>query len=64
MVKKFFALKGQDYEEINLDENPEERERIFSISGMTTVPVVTKTIDGEEKLVSIGWNPNMLMQAL
>ena len=43
MVKKVLSLKGQEYEEVNLDDSPEERERIFALSGMTSVPVVTKT---------------------
>lgn len=64
MVKKFFALKGQDYEEVNLDEHPEERERIQAMSGMTSVPVVTKMEDDQEKFICVGWNPNVLMQAL
>lgn len=64
MVKKFFTLKEQDYEEVNLDEHPEETDRIQALSGMTTAPVVTKIVDGEEKIICAGWNPNALMQAL
>lgn len=63
MVKKLFALKEQDYEEVNLEDNPNERERIFNMSGMTSVPVVTKEVDGEETFICVGWNPSMLMQA-
>ena len=64
MVKKFFALKEQAYEEVNLDQVPEERERIQALSGMTSVPVVTRIENGEEKLVCVGWNPSLLMKAL
>jgi glutaredoxin 3 len=65
MVKKFLALKGKEYEEINLDEKPELREHAFSMSnGMTSVPVVTKVENGEEKLVVVGWNPSLMMKAL
>lgn len=64
MVKKFLTLKEQGYTEVNLDETPEERERIFALSGMSSVPVVTKIENGEEKLVCVGWNPSLLMQAL
>lgn len=64
MVKKFFALKGQSYDEVNLDEHPEVRDRIFEMSGKTTVPVVTKTIDGKEELICVGWDSKALMNAL
>ena len=64
MVKKFFTLKETEYQEINLDNAPEERDRIRALSGMTSVPVVTKTENGEEKLICVGWNPALLMQAL
>lgn len=64
MVKKLFALKGQEYEEINLDENPEARAHMFELSGMTSVPVVTKTVDGKEEFISVGWQPSILTQAL
>lgn len=62
MVKKFLTLKEQQYEEVNLDEHPEERERVFNLSGITAVPVVTRIEDGEEKLVAVGWKPQVMMQ--
>lgn len=64
MVKKILTLKEQKYEEVNLDEKPEERDRIFALSGMTSVPVVTKTENDEEKVICVGWNQAALMQAL
>ena len=64
MVKKFFTLKGVEYNEINLDEVPEKRQHAVDLSGMTSVPVVTKTENSEESLVCVGWNPSLLMQAL
>lgn len=64
MVKKVLSLKGQEYEEVNLDDSPEERERIFALSGMTSVPVVTKTEDDKEKVICVGWNRTALMEAI
>lgn len=64
MVKKFFTLKGVDYKEINLDEAPELRQHALDLSGMTSVPVVTKTENSEESLVCVGWNPQKLMAAI
>lgn len=64
MVKKFFTLKGVDYKEVNLDEAPELRQHALDISGMTSVPVVTKTENDIESLVCVGWKPADLMKAL
>ena len=64
MVKKFFTLKGVDYKEINLDEAPELRQHALDLSGMTSVPVVTKTEDDKEKVVCVGWNRTALMEAI
>ena len=64
MVKKVLALKEQEYQEVNLDEQPEERDRIFALSGMMAVPVVTKTENDEEKVICVGWDQAALMQAL
>lgn len=64
MVKKVLASKEQEYEEVNLDEKPELREHAMNLSGVTSVPVITKFENGVEKLISVGWNPQALMQAL
>ena len=65
MVKKFFTLKGAEYKEVNLDEEPDQRDNAFKLTnGMMSVPVVTKTVDGEESLVCVGWKPADLMKAL
>lgn len=63
MVKKFLKIKEVPYEEINLEDNQQERERIFELSGKTAVPVVTKTVDNEEKLICVGWNSRILTEA-
>ena len=65
MVKKFFSLKGVEYNEVNLDEQPDKRDDVSKLAnGMVSVPVVTKTVDGEESLVCVGWKPADLMKAL
>ncbi len=55
MVKQFLSMKGKEYEEINLDQNPEKQAEAFAMSGAMTVPITT---DG--KSVVIGWNPAKL----
>jgi len=59
MVKQFLSMKGKEYEEINLDQNPERQAEALAISGAMTVPVTT---DG--KSVVIGWNPGKLVGLL
>lgn len=64
MVKKFLGTKGIDYEEVNLDQNPERQQEAFALSGALTVPVtvVTKTDDSRE--VVVGYNLAKLAPAL
>ena len=64
MVKKFLTIAEKQYEEVNLDEKPELREHAFNLSQVSSVPVVTKVIDGVETLISVGWSPAQLKQAL
>lgn len=39
-AKKFFDLKGWDYEEVNVADKHEDREEVFKVSGQRTVPVI------------------------
>lgn len=67
MVKKYLTSKGQMYEEVNLDEKPELRQQIISLSGQMTVPVtVVSDTDHEERQpdVTVGWNPGKLAAAI
>lgn len=40
-AKKFFEIKGWNYEEINVADKHEDREEVFKVSGQRTVPVIT-----------------------
>lgn len=64
MVKKYLDSKGQDYKVVNLDEQPDQREKVAAISGAKTVPVTVIEQDNSEPSVTIGWNPSKLSQAL
>ncbi len=59
MVKKFLDLKGQKYEVINLDEQPEKVEEAISLSGSLAVPITTNGTD-----VVVGFVPSKLMGLL
>ena len=43
MVKKWLALKGFKYNEVNLDEHPERAKEAMEISGQMAVPVEVGT---------------------
>jgi len=44
-AKKFFNMKGWEYEEINVADAKEDREEVQRVSGQRTVPVID--IDGQ-----------------
>lgn len=64
MVKKFLQMKGQQYQEVNLDKNPDRRQEAIELSGAMTVPItVVESSDGM-KNVTVGYNPSQLASAL
>lgn len=64
MVKKWLTAKGHQYQEVNLDQNPERQAEALKLSGAMTVPVtvVTKTDDTQE--VVVGFNLARLAPAV
>lgn len=59
MVKKFLDLKGEKYEVINLDEQPERREEAVQLSGVMSVPITTNGVD-----FVVGFSPAKLLGLL
>lgn len=64
MVKKWLASKGHDYEEVNLDENPERQAEALKLSGALTVPVTVVTKQDDTKEVVVGFNLAKLAPAV
>ena len=65
MVKKWLTSKGQTYQEVNLDDQPELRQEIIELSGQMAVPVtVVSDESGDTKDITVGWNPGKLAAAL
>lgn len=64
MVKKYLESKGEEFQIVNIDEQPDQREVVQKISGAQTVPVTVIENESSEPIVTIGWNPNKLAQAL
>lgn len=55
MVKKYLTLKKQEFTEVDISEDNTIRDKLYNMTGRTSVPVITK----EEKFV-VGWNPSEL----
>lgn len=64
MVKRFLDAKGQKYEVVNLDDNPERQEEALRVSGALTVPVTVVTKQDDSQEVIIGYNLARLAPAL
>lgn len=64
-VKRYLDIKKQEYDVVNLDDDPVVEAEVIAKSGARTVPVVMITKEtGEEMVASIGWNPGALASAL
>jgi len=66
MVKTYLKAKGHNYIEVNVDEEPEQRQIAIDVSGgAMTVPitVINDQITGQ-KAVTVGWNAGQLASAL
>ncbi len=64
MVKKWLQAKGHDYEEVNLDQNPDRQKEAFEASGQLAVPVTVVTKDNDAKEVIVGYNLAKLAPAV
>ncbi len=65
MVKKILAMKNTEYNEVNIDEQPESHAVVMQLSGQTRVPVTVIQDDstGAQSVIT-GYNPAQLMPAL
>ena len=64
MVKKWLTSKGQGYDEVNLDESPELRQKVIELSGQMAVPVTVVSNEDGQQDITVGWNPGKLAAAL
>lgn len=64
MVKKYLESKGQSYDIVNLDEHPEERQKVIELSGARTVPVTVISNENSAPNITVGWNPGKLAAAI
>jgi glutaredoxin 3 len=64
MVKRYLDMKGQSYEVVNLDENPERQAEVHALSGALTVPITVVTKEDDSREVVIGYNLPKLAPAI
>lgn len=64
MVKKWLSAKGMNYEEVNLDEQPDRQKEAFEMSGSLTVPVTVITKHDDTREVVVGYNLAKLAPAV
>lgn len=64
MVKKWLGAKGHNYEEVNLDTNPERQKEAFELSGALSVPVTVITKQDDSREIVIGYNLAKLAPAV
>lgn len=64
MVKKWLNAKGHQYEEVNLDQNPERQAEAQRLSGALTVPVTVVTRQDDTQQVVVGFNLTKLAPAV
>lgn len=64
MVKKWLQAKGFNYEEVNLDQNPDRQKEAYEVSGALSVPVTVITKQDDSKEVVVGYNLAKLAPAI
>jgi len=64
MVKKYLDSKGQSYDVVNLDEQPDRQKEAFELSGSLTVPVTVVTKQDDTREVVVGYNLQKLAPAV
>ena len=64
MVKRWLQSKGFDYDEVNLDTNPERQQEAYELTGALTVPVTVVTKQDDSKEVVVGYNLAKLAPAV
>lgn len=64
MVKKYLDAKSQNYDVVNLDEQPERQAEALQLSGSLTVPITVVTKEDDSKQVVVGYNLAKLVPAL
>ncbi len=64
MVKRSLKSKGLPYDEVTLEESPDQQAKVFEMSGALTVPVTIVTQQDDSQEVVVGYNLSRLAPAI
>lgn len=64
MVKRWLKAKGHEYDEVNLDLNPDRQKEAYALSGALTVPITVVTKPDDSREVIVGYNLAKLAPAV
>ena len=64
MVKKYLDMKGQSFEEVNVELNPEKQQEMIQMTGAMPVPVTVVRGDDNSTDITIGFNAAKLASAI
>lgn len=64
MIKMYLGKKGINYQEVNLEDHPERRDEVYTLSHSLTVPVTVVTKVDDSKEVIVGYNLPLLSSAV
>jgi len=64
MVKKWLGARGYQYEEVNLDNQPERQKEAIEASGQMSVPITIVTKQDDTQEVVVGFNLAKLAPAV
>ena len=64
MQKDYFASKNISYQEILVDENPDEAQKMIKISGQMGVPFTVIDKDDGSKVTILGFDKTRIDKAL
>lgn len=64
MVKKWLQAKGFNYDEVNVETNPDRQKEAYELSGQFAVPVTVVTKGDDSREVVVGFNLAKLAPAV
>lgn len=64
MVKQYLQLKGHNFDEVNIEDEPSRQQEMMQMTGQARVPVTVVTNDDGTQDVTIGYNVARLASAL
>ncbi|HSX44812.1 MAG TPA: glutaredoxin family protein [Candidatus Saccharimonadales bacterium] len=64
MVKRWLQAKGFNYDEVNVETNPDRQKEAYEMSGQFAVPVTVVTKGDDSREVVVGYNLAKLAPAI